>query len=128
MERRVLVESSGQLASQEARRNGLPKPVLTCIVFLLCYLTAELGGILVMHVPQPIWLLWPGCAILTAVLLLAPRALWPVLLPAGLAGFVLYDLRAGLALVSILLLILVDAAEILTATLGVHSVFGGEPR
>jgi len=80
------------------------------------------------HVPRPVWLLWPGCAILTAVLLMAPRTLWPVLLPAGLAGFVLYDLRAGLALVSILLLILVDAAEILTATLGVHSVFGGEPR
>src|SRR5215470_9681417 len=71
MELRVLVETSGQLASQEARRNGLQKLVLTCIVFLLCYLTAELGGILVMHVPQPIWLLWPGCAILTAVLLLS---------------------------------------------------------
>ena len=128
MELRVLVESSGQLASQEARRNGSQKLVLTCIAFLLCYLTAELGGIVVMHVPQPIWLLWPGCAILTAVLLLAPRTLWPVLLPAGLAGFVLYDLRAGLALVSILWLVLVDASEILTAALGVHSFFDGELR
>ena len=122
------MESSGPLASQETRRNGLQKLVLTCIVFLLCYLTAELGGILVMHVPQPIWLLWPGCAILTAVLLLAPQTLWPVLLPAGLAGFVLYDLRAGLALASILWLVLVDASEISTAALGVHSFFDGEPR
>jgi signal transduction histidine kinase len=65
---------------------------------------------------------------LTAVLLLAPRTLWPVLLPAGLAGFVLYDLRAGLALVSILWLVLVDASEILTAALGVHSFFDGELR
>jgi signal transduction histidine kinase len=124
----IKTSARGQLGSQEARWNGLRTLLLTCFVFLLCYLTAELGGALVVHVPRPVWLLWPGCAILTAVLLMAPRTLWPVLLPAGLAGFVLYDLRAGVALVSILWLILVDAAEILTATLGVHSVFGGEPR
>jgi len=117
-----------QLGSQQARRNGLHTLLVTCFVFFLCYFTAELGGVLVVHVPRPVWLLWPGCAILTAVLLMAPRTLWPVLLPAGLAGFVLYDLRAGVPLLSILWLILVDAAEILTAALGVHSVFGGEPR
>jgi signal transduction histidine kinase len=61
-------------------------------------------------------------------MLKASRTLWPILLPAGLAGFVLYDLRAGLAFAPIVWLILIDAAEVLTATLGVHSVFGGEPQ
>jgi signal transduction histidine kinase len=118
--------SQGRLASREPRRDGLQKLFLTCFVFLLCYLTAELGGVLVMHVPQSTWLLWPGCAVLTAVLLLVRRRFWPILIPAGLAGFVLYDLRAGLAPGSIVWLILVDTAEILTAALGVHSVFDGQ--
>ena len=124
------METSGQsrLASAPTPRNALKTLLLAFFVFLLCYLTAELGGVLVVHVPRPVWLLWPGCAILTAVLLKAPRTIWPVLLPAGLAGFVLYDLRAGLAFAPIAWLILIDAAEVLTATLGVHSVFRGEPR
>jgi signal transduction histidine kinase len=117
-----------QLASQEALRSGSQKLLLAFIVFSLCYLTAELGGILVMHVPQPVWPLWPGCAILTTVLLLASRPLWLIFLPAGLAGFVLYDLRAGLTPVPIFLLILVDTAEILTAAVGVHSASGGKLR
>lgn len=124
------METSGQdqLASQEVLRRGSQKLLVACIVFLLCYLTAELGGILVMHVPQPVWPLWPGCAILTALLLSASRPLWLILLPAGLAGFVVYDLRAGLAPVPIVWLILVDTAEILTAAVGVHSAFGGKLR
>ena len=124
------METSGQsrLASGATPRNTLQTLLPAFFVFLLCYLTAELGGVLVVRVPRPVWLLWPGCAILTAVMLKASRTLWPILLPAGLAGFVLYDLRAGLAFTPIVWLILIDAAEVLTATLGVHSVFGGEPQ
>lgn len=114
---------------REARRNpALHKVLLACFVFVLCFLTAELGGVLKIYVPQPVWLLWPGCAILVAVLLLVPRKLWRILLPAGLAGFVLYDLKTDLPIVSIIWLILVDVAEILTAALGVRSVFDGEPQ
>jgi len=114
--------AQGRLESRETRL------ILAAIVFLLCYLTAELGGILVMYVPQRVWLLWPGCAILSAVLLLASRTLWPILLPAGLGGFVLYDLRAGLTPALISWLIVVDAAEILTAAFGVHWAFNGKLR
>jgi two-component system sensor histidine kinase UhpB len=102
--------------------------ILACFVSLLGYLTAELGGLLEVHVPQTVWLLWPGCAILTGVVLLEPRKLWPLLTAAGLAGFVLYDLRAGLAASSIIRLILVDVAEILTAALGVRSALDSDPR
>ena len=124
------MERSGydRLWWHEARRKGLEGTLLACFVFLLCYFTAELAGILKIGVPQPVWPLWPGCALLTAILLLVRRKLWPILLPAGLAGFALYDVRMGLDIPSILWLMLTDACEILTATLGVRSLFDGELR
>ena len=51
-----------------------------------------------------------------------------MLLPAGLAGFVLYDLRAGLTLRPIALLILADTVEILIAALGISYSLGDLPR
>jgi PAS domain S-box-containing protein len=74
-----------------------------------------------------VWPLWPGCALLVAVLLLLPRGIWPILIAAGLAGFVLYDLQTGLTLRSTTLLILADAVEILIASLGVSYFCGGLP-
>jgi len=97
-------------------------------VFVLSYLAARLGGLLVLR-PQMIWPLWPGCAFLVAVLLLAEhKTLWPILLAAGLGGFVLYDLNAGLSNRSIALFLLADSIEILVASLGVSLAFGGMPR
>lgn len=124
------MEGSGydQFWWHEARRKGLQGALLTCLVFLLCYFTAELAGILKVAVPQPVWPLWPGCALLTAILLLSRPTLWPVLLPAGLAGFVLYDLRMSLSINSILWLMLTDVLEILIVTFGVRSLFDGELR
>jgi PAS domain S-box-containing protein len=101
--------------------------VLVCLAAFLSYLAAELGGALVLR-PQMVWPLWPGCALLVAVLLLLPRGAWPILIAAGLAGFVLYDLQAGLTLRSTALLILADTVEILIASLGVSYFCGGLPR
>jgi len=75
-----------------------------------------------------LWPIWPGCALLVAVLLLAPRRIWPILIAAGLAGFVLYDVQVGLSFRPTLLLILADTAEILIAALGVSYAFHGLPR
>jgi PAS domain S-box-containing protein len=75
-----------------------------------------------------IWPLWPGCALLVAILLLLPRRIWPILIAAGLAGFVLYDLQAGLTLRSIALLTLANTVEILIASLGVTYFCAGLPR
>jgi len=101
--------------------------ILVCVVALLSFLTAKLGGGLVLR-PQMLWPLWPGCAFLVAVLLLVPRRMWPILLAAGLAGFVLYDLLARLTLRSIALLILSDTVEVLVAALGLSYAFDGPPR
>ena len=101
--------------------------VLVVLVAILSYLCARLGGSLVLR-PQMIWPIWPGCAFLVAVLLLVRRRIWPILIAAGFAGFILYDLRAGLALRSTAFLILADTLEVLIAALGVSYCFAGVPR
>ena len=79
-------------------------------VLMGSYLTAELGGLLVVR-PQMIWPVWPGNAFLVAILVFVPRKTWPIFLTAGLAGFILYDLHAGLAIRFIALLNLADMVE-----------------
>jgi len=101
--------------------------LLLALVVILCYLSARLGGLLVLR-PQMVWPLWPGCALLVGVLLLSPDRTWPMLITGGLAGFVIYDLQAGLPLRSIALLILSDVIEVSIAALGVRYAFGGLPR
>jgi PAS domain S-box-containing protein len=65
---------------------------------------------------------------LVAILLLLPRRIWPILIPAGLAGFVLYDLQVGVSVRSIAWLILADIFEILVAAWGVSYSLDGLPR
>src|SRR5215471_4504960 len=97
------------------------------LVAALCYLSARLGGLLVLR-PQMVWPLWPGCALLVGVLLLAPGRTWPMLVGGGLAGFVIYDMQAGLPLRSMALLLLSDGIEVSIAALGVRYALGGPPR
>lgn len=102
--------------------------LLATLVAMSCYAAARLGGVLRLSGPQELWPLWPGCAFLVAVCLISPRKIWPILIPAGLAGFVVYDLQAGVSLLSIGWLILADTLEILVATLGVSYTLHGFPR
>ena len=122
------------MSSVHSRRSwSIPDPssplrtvILVCLVAFLSYLAAKLGGALVLR-PQMVWPLWPGCAFLVAVLLLTPRRIWPILIAAGFAGFLLYDLQAGLTLRSTAWLILSDTIEVLIAALGVSYSFEGVP-
>ncbi len=98
--------------------------IMAGVVAVLSFLAAKLGGALVLR-PEMLWPLWPGCAFLVAVLLLVSRRIWPILIAAGLAGFVLYDLQAGLTLRSIALLLLGDTLEVLIAVLGLSYAFDG---
>jgi hypothetical protein len=72
--------------------------------------------------------LWLGNVFLVSVLLLFPGRIWPVLLTAGLTGFVLYDLQAGDPIPSIIWLILSNAVEVLIATFFLRRSFDGVPR
>jgi signal transduction histidine kinase len=99
--------------------------IAMCIVGALSYLTIALGTLVLR--PQMIWAFWPGCAFLVAVLLLTPRKIWLPFLAAGLSGFVLYDVQAGLSIRTTSQFILADTVEILVAALGVSYFFGGAP-
>ena len=101
---------------------------LSCLLAGACYAAARLGGILIITKPQSLWPLWPGCALLVAVLLISPRKIWPILLPAGLAGFLVYDLQAGVSYPAIAWLILADILEILVVAWGVSYCLNGVPR
>ena len=63
-----------------------------------------------------------------SVLLLVPRRTWLVLIPAGLAGFVLHDLSVGFPPSTSALYILADAVEIIIITVGLGYSFDGVPR
>jgi PAS domain S-box-containing protein len=117
-----------QIHTNPLSRNLIVRDIaLACLVGFASYLTAVLGGALVLR-PQMIWPLWPGCAFLVAILLLTPQRIWPTLLLSGLVGFAIYDLKAGLAFRSIALLIAADTIEILVAAFGVRYTLGHRPR
>ena len=63
-----------------------------------------------------------------SVLLLVPRRIWPLLIVAGFAAFVIYDLQTGLTLRSTAWLILADTVEVLIAAGCVSYSFDGVPR
>jgi signal transduction histidine kinase len=100
---------------------------LASFVALLSYGVAKVGGALILR-PQLVSPLWLGNVVLVAVLLLVPRKIWPVLLAAGLAAFLLYDILAGEPIRSIIPFILSNAVEVLTASWCLHVSFKGLPR
>jgi PAS domain S-box-containing protein len=100
---------------------------LVCLVAVLSYFASQLGGALVLH-PQMLSPLWPGCAILVAVLLLTPSRIWPILIATALATFAFYDLRSGVPIGSVLRLVLADMVEIIIAASLVSYFFDGVLR
>jgi signal transduction histidine kinase len=115
--------SPSKAQSFSARQTAL----LTLLVGLGSYITARLGGTLGLP-PQGASALWPGCALLVSVLLLLPRGMWPALIPAGLAGFVVHDLQVGFPPLTIVLFILADIIEITIVAFGLRYWFDGIPR
>jgi len=93
----------------------------------MSYLAARLGTTVVVR-PQVDWPLWPGNILLACVLLLTPRKIWPVLMAAALVTFAVYDLYIGLSIRSVIFFQLSDAAETLTAALGLSYSFHGVPK
>jgi PAS domain S-box-containing protein len=101
--------------------------IQACLVATLSYLAARLGGALIVR-PQMVSPLWLGNVLLTSMLLLVRRRIWPVVLTAGLTGFFLYDLQTGGPIRSIVWLILSNAVEVLIAALCLRISFEGVPR
>jgi PAS domain S-box-containing protein len=101
--------------------------ILAWLVAMLLYLAIKLAGALLSH-PQTVWPVWPGCAMLVSVLMLVPRRVWPSVVPAAFAAFVIYDLQAGVPISSVAWFILADTVQVLIAALCLSYFFGGVPR
>ena len=110
-------------------RQGFPlrTSVLALFVTAASYVAARLGHSIVLT-GRGVSVLWPACAVLVSVLLLVPRRTWPVLIPAGLLGFVAHDVQFGLSPTAIVLANLGDTIEILVVGLGLGYAFRGVPR
>ena len=120
----TLTDSSRNTAGLDSRFRIF---LLAAFVATLSYLAARLAGTLEI-LPQGDWPLWPANVLVVSVLLLVPRRIWPIVLAAAFSAFVLFNLQAGLPIRSILLLLLSDTVEILTAALGLRYSLGGLPQ
>jgi len=101
--------------------------VLVCLVVALSYIAPKLEGAMIQN-PQTVWPFWPGSAILVSILLLVPTRVWPILIPAAFATFVLYDLQAGVPIKAIAWFIPANTVQVLTSALCLRYFFDGVPR
>jgi signal transduction histidine kinase len=104
----------------------LPTALLALFVVAGSYLLACVGVTLVIP-PQVMSPFWPGDAFLVGVLLSTPRRIWPALVAAGLAGYVLQSLQAGFSAWTIVWGQAGAAIAILIAALGLGYSFHGVP-
>jgi PAS domain S-box-containing protein len=119
---------SGRLSSGTANWDSpLRIAVMACLVAVLSYLASRVGSTLVLH-PSLLSPLWPGCVLLVSMLLLVPRRIWLVLIAAAFAAFSLSALQNGVAIRSLVWLILADAVEVLVAAFCLSYFFNGLPR
>jgi len=121
------IENERAVSTTATEIYPIPLPVLALSVAVVSYVAAWLGSELAVP-PQEASALWPGNAVLVSVLLLLPRKTWPLLIAAGLAGFVLHDLLAGFPSSTSALYILADAVEIIIITVGLGYSFDVVPR
>jgi len=101
--------------------------VMALLAAVVAYAAAWLGHAIVLS-GQGVSVLWPANALLVSLMLLVPRKSWPVLVPAGLVGFIVRDLQFGFAPLTIAQLILADSIEILIVGLSLGYYFNGIPR
>jgi signal transduction histidine kinase len=101
--------------------------VAVCLVAALSYAAPLLQSSLMRNL-QTVWPLWPGCAILVAVLMFVRTRIWPALIVVSLVGFVLFDLHVGVPVASIAWFISADTIQVVTAAIGLRYWFGGVPR
>jgi len=123
----VLFSNERALCFRARLASPLRIAVLALLVAVVSYVAAGLGHSITLS-SQGVSVLWPASALLVSVLLLVPRRTWPVLIPAGLAGFVAHDLQFGFTPWIITQLIVADTIEILIVCLGLGNCFDGVPR
>jgi signal transduction histidine kinase len=118
---------AGRPLDKPATYTLFPLGLLLCFVAIVCYLAAILGTTIVIP-PQIDWTIWPGNILLASILILVPRRIWPAVMATALLTFAVYDFHIGLSVRTVIFFQLSDAAETLTAALGLTYAFGGPPK
>jgi PAS domain S-box-containing protein len=113
--------------SKLSRISHLQTAALVGLVAIASYLAPTLAGALMLN-PRMAWPLWPGCALLVSMLLLFPRRTWVALIPTGFAAFILYDLQAGVPLISIAWFVAADTVQVLITLFCLTRFFDGLPQ
>jgi PAS domain S-box-containing protein len=101
--------------------------ILACLVAVVCYLAGRAASSLVVP-PEHFAVYWPATPFLVAVLVLTPRRIWPVLIPAGLGAMSLYDFETGVPIGSIIFFSLGNLTAVLVAALGISHLFRDKPH
>ena len=122
----AMIKPSSSLSSDKPDIDFRSILSVVCVTGL-CYLVPKLAAALISN-PLTVWPLWPGNAILVSGLLLVPFRIWPLLIPAALAAFGLYDLAAGVPVSSIVWFLPADAVQDLIAAFGLRYCFNEMPR
>ena len=110
-----------------AERGGILRTtILAAIVGIACFFSGALGDAMVL--PGQVYsVLWPGSALLLSMLLVSPSKMWPALIPAGILGFVLHDVRSGFSARMIGIFVVADTTETVIAAYGLRYAFAGVP-
>ena len=106
---------------------ALPTAVLVCLVAVVCYYAVEIAyglGIPPGHIAS----FWSATPFLVAVLLLAPRKIWPLLIAAGLVATATADFRGGVTIVSEMWYSLGNLVDVVIAGWAIHRLFKGTPQ
>jgi len=105
----------------------LPSVILASLVAILCYQGDNLAYVLGIP-PDQIASYWPPTAFLVAVLLSAPRRIWPLLIASGLGAMALADLRNGVPIGFEIWITLGNIFEVFVAVSGIYLLFKGVPH
>jgi len=105
----------------------LPTAILVCLVAVVCYYAVEIAyglGIPPAHIAS----FWSATPFLVAVLLLAPKRIWPLLVAGGLMATAISDFKSGVTIASEIWYTLGNLVDVVIAGWGIHLLFHGTPR
>jgi PAS domain S-box-containing protein len=120
------LEMNGSAASQKLA-SPLPTAILACLVAIVCYHATQIAYVMLGIPPIQIASFWPATPFLVAVLLLAPRRVWPLLVAAGLGALAIADFKKGIPITSEIWFSLGNLVDVLIATWGINRLLK-EPR
>jgi PAS domain S-box-containing protein len=102
----------------------LPTAFLVCVVAIVCYSAVGIADMLGIP-PEHIASFWPATPFLVAVLLLAPKRIWPLLIATGLVALATADFKKGVSINSEIWFSAGNLIDVLIVTFGIRRLSKG---